>query len=165
MPQTHPQTTSTSSEPSSSTSQQTASSLSVEWVEPQYVEAFWGMLSPGLWKSVRKSRGNEKTVERIRGQLVGGNWGLWLVLGDGLEGFATTEVLTDDHGWWVSIPFAWSRGTADTHTAFFDHISPIMRERGARGIKFASYRPGYERVAKRRGWKKAMTQYIVEYFE
>jgi hypothetical protein len=137
----------------------------VEWVEPQYVPAFWEKITPGIWASVRKSGGNEKTVERIRESLGSGAWSLWLVAsGDGLEGFAITEPLLDDHGWWLNVPFAWSRGRVDTHGPFFEHVTPLAKKSGALGVKFISSRLGYKRMAEKKGWHVRMREFIVEEF-
>ncbi len=133
-------------------------------VDPPYVLEFWRAILPGLWLAVRNSYGCERTVERVKKNLVSGEWGLWLVVDDGIEGFAITEVLTDDDGWWLNIPFAHSRGRIDTHSEFFNHIVPQVKEWGGKGVKFCSGRKGYERVARKHGWKVRFKEYIVEEF-
>jgi hypothetical protein len=120
---------------------------------------------PGIWESVRKSQGNQATVDRIRQNLESGLWDLWIACAPKLVGFAVTEPLMDDWGTWVNVPFAWSQGKVDTMTPFFDAICPIAKATGALGVKFASHRPGFIRLAESRGWESGLRQFIVARFE
>lgn len=130
------------------------------------VGEFWEQILPGLKESVKKSRGNDATIKRVREYLDLGLWELWLVSDEGLSAFAVTEPLPDDHGWVVNIPFAWSSGrTGEVIEKFFAHITPLAEAAGARGIVFATHRVGFDRLAQRKGWKKALTQYVVAEFK
>jgi len=96
-------------------------------------------------------------------QLREGNWMLYIMMHDGdYVGFTILELLDSAKGQWVNIPFAYA--TTDMYEEFFDHIIEQADLNGMAGIKFVSSREGFERVAKKRGWKRGFTEYIVKDF-
>jgi hypothetical protein len=88
-----------------------------------------------------------------------------LLLGyeDFIVGFALAEPLYTAQGPWVNIPFAYCESGLN-YEEFFNEIGEMARVRGMAGVKFISYRNGFERLAEKYGWKKGYTEYIVKDF-
>lgn len=80
-----------------------------------------------------------------------------------MVGFAFAEPLHTAFGPWINIPFAYCESELD-YNEFFDEIGKMADERGMAGVKFISYRKGFEKLAEKHGWERGYTEYIVKDF-
>lgn len=121
-------------------------------------------IRPWLQTVLEKSA-NYATIGDVWDMLANERATLWLGFEDHtkLVGFAVTEPIRTAQGPWVNIPFAYCEGDLD-YDWFFGRISVVSKWRGMAGVKFISYRNGFDRVAKQHGWEKGYTEYIVSDF-
>jgi hypothetical protein len=131
-------------------------------VESLQPEEHFHLIWDGLEEAISHS-GGYVTVGQVHDQLRMRNWRLFLVYSEGeYAGFGIAEPLPLANGMWLNIPFAYA--TNGLYLEFFAHMAEISRENGMAGVKFVSGRSGFERVAKKYGWKPGFREYIVEDF-
>jgi hypothetical protein len=132
-------------------------------IKAEQPQKYFLIIHEGLEKAMSHS-GGYVTVGQIHQALRENVWWLYMVLDDDGDyvGFGIAEPLALANGTWLNIPFAYAKD--GLYDEFFFHMREVALDNGMVGIKFVSSRPGFEKIAKRNGWKPGFVEYIVEDF-
>lgn len=127
------------------------------------VPEIWLALEEGFQRAIDNSGGYIKP-EEVYDNLVGDKWQLFVVADEeSILGAAITEILVRADGFWCNIPFAFSADPEqDVHGEFLSYLEDRCKGMGFKGIKFISYRPGYQRKAKKLGYSQGYVEYVKE---
>lgn len=141
--------------------------ISVEWIEPQYVDVIWPHLEPGFAEASAKT-GSEIPTHMIYERIMDTDWLLHVVYEDDLVlGAGVIQPMPTAKGMWLNIPFGFSIDPIRTDglDAFFEHVENQAREHDAIGVKMASARRGFMRRMKRRGYRQRLVEFVLRFEE
>jgi hypothetical protein len=123
------------------------------FIEPQKLREIWGWVRPRLLEVQEHSDGNW-IPEDVYTDCFNGRSMLWVVTDQGKPvGFGVMQPLGDCLHVWCG----WGQMLMDEG---FRHIREIAKAGGSRRISFDSNRPGWERVARKHGFRPK--QWIAE---
>lgn len=123
-----------------------------------------GLIESGLKDALDHSHSLVE-YEGIIKNIENGVFGLWIISNDNLYvGFVITEVMKEDKGNWINIAWMYAKPGHSPYEPAYKAIVPLAKELGFAGVKFISSREGFERVAKKLGYKKRFVEYVVEDF-
>jgi hypothetical protein len=121
--------------------------MNASFIEPNNLRQWWGFVRPGLLKILEKSP-EPWIPEDVYADCYSGKSMLWIAQVDARPvGFAVLQPQgTTLHVWCVHL----ESGHLDTG---WQHLLEIARSGGAERITFDSWRPGWEKQARKLGFK------------
>lgn len=136
--------------------------INVFSISPDTVRKWFLVIHGDLCEAIENS-GGYATPGFVFDMLENGTWILYIFYRDTeYAGFGIIESIKTAKGDYINVPFAYSSGGLTEE--FFNVICKDARDNGYVGVKFVSSRPGFEKIAKKLGWKKGFTEYIVQEF-
>ena len=117
------------------------------YVEPHRLREVWDFVRPGLLE-VREHSYDAWIPEDVYTDCFNGKAMLWLLMTDKPVGFGVVQPMGDTLHVWIGWG-AWTMGEG------FRHAKEIAKAGGAKKVSFESRRPGWEKLAKKHGFRPA----------